>query len=102
MTIRATDGDAPSNANMIYKIMNEVEVNSGFEIDPRNGLVKIKVRPDREVQSKYQLIVEANDQGKDPRSHAVPQPPCTSQLRMRMTTILSSVRKDMWSKFLRT
>uniref|UniRef100_A0AAR2M2I0 Cadherin EGF LAG seven-pass G-type receptor 1 n=2 Tax=Pygocentrus nattereri TaxID=42514 RepID=A0AAR2M2I0_PYGNA len=66
MTIRATDGDAPSNANMIYKIVNEVEVNSGFEIDPRNGLVKIKVRPDREVQSKYQLIVEANDQGKDP------------------------------------
>ncbi|XP_066504962.1 cadherin EGF LAG seven-pass G-type receptor 1 [Hoplias malabaricus] len=66
MTIRATDGDAPSNANMIYKLVNEVEVNSRFEIDPRNGLVKIKVRPDREVQSHYQLIVEANDQGKEP------------------------------------
>ncbi|KAJ8262011.1 hypothetical protein GJAV_G00161080 [Gymnothorax javanicus] len=65
MTIRATDGDAPSNANMIYKIVNS-DANPVFEIDPRNGLVKIKVRPDRETQAEYMLIVEANDQGKDP------------------------------------
>uniref|UniRef100_A0A8C9VE66 Cadherin EGF LAG seven-pass G-type receptor 1 n=1 Tax=Scleropages formosus TaxID=113540 RepID=A0A8C9VE66_SCLFO len=66
LTIRATDGDAPSNANTIYRIVNGDGVNSGFEIDSRNGLVKIRVRPDRETTSKYQLIVEANDQGKDP------------------------------------
>lgn len=66
MTIRATDGDAPSNANMIYKILNDDGVNAVFEIDPRNGLVRIRERPDRETQAKYQLIVEANDQGKDP------------------------------------
>uniref|UniRef100_A0A8C3B035 Cadherin EGF LAG seven-pass G-type receptor 1 n=1 Tax=Cyclopterus lumpus TaxID=8103 RepID=A0A8C3B035_CYCLU len=66
MTIRATDGDAPSNANMIYKIVNGDGVNSVFEIDPRNGLVRIRERPDRETRAKYQLIVEANDQGKDP------------------------------------
>uniref|UniRef100_A0A8D3CGK1 Cadherin EGF LAG seven-pass G-type receptor 1a n=1 Tax=Scophthalmus maximus TaxID=52904 RepID=A0A8D3CGK1_SCOMX len=66
MTIRATDGDAPSNANMIYKIVNAEGVNSVFEIDPRNGLVRIRERPDRETRSQYQLIVEANDQGKDP------------------------------------
>uniref|UniRef100_A0AAZ3P5L6 Cadherin EGF LAG seven-pass G-type receptor 1 n=1 Tax=Oncorhynchus tshawytscha TaxID=74940 RepID=A0AAZ3P5L6_ONCTS len=66
LTIRATDGDAPSNANMIYKIVNEEEDNAGFEIDPRNGLVKIRVRPDRETLTQYLLIVEANDQGKDP------------------------------------
>uniref|UniRef100_A0A8C8FMX4 Cadherin EGF LAG seven-pass G-type receptor 1a n=1 Tax=Oncorhynchus tshawytscha TaxID=74940 RepID=A0A8C8FMX4_ONCTS len=66
LTIRATDGDAPSNANMIYKIVNEGEDNAGFEIDPRNGLVKIRVRPDRETLTQYQLMVEANDQGKDP------------------------------------
>ncbi|XP_029607455.1 cadherin EGF LAG seven-pass G-type receptor 1 isoform X1 [Salmo trutta] len=66
LTIRATDGDAPSNANMIYKIVNEGEDNAGFEIDSRNGLVKIRVRPDRETLTQYQLIVEANDQGKDP------------------------------------
>ncbi|XP_071401892.1 cadherin EGF LAG seven-pass G-type receptor 1-like, partial [Centroberyx affinis] len=66
LTIRATDGDAPSNANMIYKIVNEEGDNAGFEMDPRNGLVKIRVRPDRESLSQYQLIVEANDQGRDP------------------------------------
>uniref|UniRef100_A0A665WYD0 Cadherin EGF LAG seven-pass G-type receptor 1a n=1 Tax=Echeneis naucrates TaxID=173247 RepID=A0A665WYD0_ECHNA len=66
MTIRATDGDAPSNANMIYKIVNGDGVNSVFEIDSRNGLVRIRERPDRETRAQYQLIVEANDQGKDP------------------------------------
>lgn len=66
ITVRATDGDAPSNANMIYKIVNGEGVNSGFEIDSRNGLVKIRLRPDRETMDQYQLIVEANDQGKDP------------------------------------
>lgn len=66
MTIRATDGDAFSNANMIYKIVNGEGVNSVFEIDPRNGLVRISERPDRETRAQYQLIVEANDQGKDP------------------------------------
>nr|XP_057933071.1 cadherin EGF LAG seven-pass G-type receptor 1 isoform X1 [Doryrhamphus excisus] len=65
MTIRATDGDAPANANMIYKIINSDGVNV-FEIDPRNGLVRIRERPDRETRAQYQLIVEANDQGKDP------------------------------------
>uniref|UniRef100_A0A3Q4I0J7 Cadherin EGF LAG seven-pass G-type receptor 1a n=1 Tax=Neolamprologus brichardi TaxID=32507 RepID=A0A3Q4I0J7_NEOBR len=65
-TVRATDGDAPSNADMIYKIVNADEVNSAFEIDPRSGLVRIRERPDRETRAQYQLIVEANDQGKDP------------------------------------
>uniref|UniRef100_A0A8C1X319 Cadherin EGF LAG seven-pass G-type receptor 1b n=1 Tax=Cyprinus carpio TaxID=7962 RepID=A0A8C1X319_CYPCA len=66
MTIRATDGDAPSNANMIYTIVNDDEVNTYFEIDPRNGLVKTRVRPDREVKTQYKLFVEANDQGREP------------------------------------
>ncbi|TSK13169.1 Cadherin EGF LAG seven-pass G-type receptor 1 [Bagarius yarrelli] len=66
MTVRATDEDAPSNANMIYKIVNSDGVNSVFEIDSRNGLVRVRVRPDRETLAQYMLIVEANDQGKDP------------------------------------
>ncbi|KAM9467566.1 cadherin EGF LAG seven-pass G-type receptor 1 isoform 2-T2 [Clarias gariepinus] len=66
ITVRATDEDAPTNANMIYKIVNADGVNSVFEIDPRNGLVRVRVRPDRETMVQYVLIVEANDQGKDP------------------------------------
>ncbi|KAM9471158.1 cadherin EGF LAG seven-pass G-type receptor 1 [Clarias gariepinus] len=78
MTIRATDGDAPSNANMIYKILNDAKVNEVFEIDPRNGLVKTRIRPDREVLSHYQLIVEANDQGRDPA-------PCSATATVHIT-----------------
>ncbi|XP_019732668.1 cadherin EGF LAG seven-pass G-type receptor 1-like isoform X3 [Hippocampus comes] len=66
MTIRANDEDAPANANMIYKIVNGDGVNSVFEIDTRNGLVRIRERPDRETRAQYQLIVEADDQGKEP------------------------------------
>ncbi|XP_062373889.1 cadherin EGF LAG seven-pass G-type receptor 1-like [Sardina pilchardus] len=66
ITIRANDGDTRSNANMVYRIVNGDGVNSGFEIDPQNGLVKIRVSPDRETMTQYKLIVEANDQGRDP------------------------------------
>ncbi|GAA6097187.1 cadherin EGF LAG seven-pass G-type receptor 1 isoform X1 [Tachysurus ichikawai] len=65
-TVRATDKDAHSNANMIYKIVNADGVNTVFEIDSGNGLVRVRVRPDRETLAQYMLIVEANDQGKDP------------------------------------
>ncbi|KAI4901835.1 hypothetical protein NFI96_000454, partial [Prochilodus magdalenae] len=44
----------------------EYRVSILFEIDSRNGLVKVRVRPDRETMAQYLLIVEANDQGKDP------------------------------------
>nr|XP_033491706.1 cadherin EGF LAG seven-pass G-type receptor 1-like [Epinephelus lanceolatus] len=63
LTIRATDGDAPSNANMIYRIVSEEDA---FEINPRTGLVRITERPDREHVSQYQLMVEASDQGRNP------------------------------------
>ncbi|XP_076860885.1 LOW QUALITY PROTEIN: cadherin EGF LAG seven-pass G-type receptor 1 [Brachyhypopomus gauderio] len=66
ITVRATDEDAPSNANMIYTIVSGDGANSVFEIDSRHGLVQVKVKPDRETTEKYELIVEANDQGKDP------------------------------------
>ncbi|XP_063783179.1 cadherin EGF LAG seven-pass G-type receptor 1 isoform X1 [Pseudophryne corroboree] len=70
MTIRATDGDAPSNANMLYRLVNADGVNAVFEIDPRSGVVRTRALVDRETVTDYQLIVEANDQGKDsgPRS----------------------------------
>ncbi|XP_073429603.1 cadherin EGF LAG seven-pass G-type receptor 1 isoform X2 [Dendrobates tinctorius] len=66
MTIRATDGDAPSNANMLYRLVNADGVNAVFEIDPRSGVVRTRGQVDRETVADYQLIVEANDQGKDP------------------------------------
>ncbi|XP_032895639.1 cadherin EGF LAG seven-pass G-type receptor 1 isoform X2 [Amblyraja radiata] len=66
LTIRATDSDAPSNANMLYRIVNSHENNSVFEIDIRSGIVRTRGVIDRERVAEYQLIVEANDQGRDP------------------------------------
>ncbi|KAM9230327.1 cadherin EGF LAG seven-pass G-type receptor 1 isoform 1-T1 [Dugong dugon] len=64
LTIRATDGDAPSNANMRYRLLEGA--GGVFEIDPRSGVVRTRAPVDREQAAEYQLLVEANDQGRNP------------------------------------
>lgn len=64
LTIRATDGDAPSNANMRYRLLEGA--GGVFEIDARSGVVHTRAAVDREEASAYQLLVEANDQGRNP------------------------------------
>uniref|UniRef100_G3VTD1 Cadherin EGF LAG seven-pass G-type receptor 1 n=1 Tax=Sarcophilus harrisii TaxID=9305 RepID=G3VTD1_SARHA len=64
LTIRATDGDAPSNANMRYRLLEGAD--GAFEIDPRSGVVRTRSVVDREEVAEYQLLVEANDQGRNP------------------------------------
>ncbi|NWH59992.1 CELR1 protein, partial [Geococcyx californianus] len=66
LTIRATDGDAPANANMLYRLLEPGAADGVFEIDPRSGVVRTRAPVDREEISEYHLVVEANDQGKDP------------------------------------
>ncbi|NWR73985.1 CELR1 protein, partial [Centropus unirufus] len=66
LTIRATDGDAPANANMLYRLLEPGAADGVFEIDPRSGVVRTRAPVDREEVSEYHLVVEANDQGKDP------------------------------------
>lgn len=88
LTIRATDGDASSNANMIYRIVCKEDA-ANFRIDPGTGLVRVTDQPDREHVSQYRLTVEACNQSRDP---AAPRPPCSSVWRTRMTTTLSLAR----------
>ncbi|XP_066111220.1 cadherin EGF LAG seven-pass G-type receptor 1 isoform X2 [Saccopteryx bilineata] len=64
LTIRATDGDAPSNANMRYRLLEGA--GGIFEIDARSGVVRTRAVVDREEEAEYQLLVEANDQGRNP------------------------------------
>ncbi|XP_036134132.1 cadherin EGF LAG seven-pass G-type receptor 1 [Molossus molossus] len=64
LTIRATDGDAPSNANMRYRLL--AGAGGAFEIDARSGVVRTRAAVDREEEAEYQLLVEANDQGRNP------------------------------------
>ncbi|XP_028652386.2 cadherin EGF LAG seven-pass G-type receptor 2 isoform X2 [Erpetoichthys calabaricus] len=66
LTVRATDGDAPANANILYRILNNNGTNVVFEIDSRSGVIRTKGLVDRETVDSYQLVVEANDQGRDP------------------------------------
>ncbi|XP_072438052.1 cadherin EGF LAG seven-pass G-type receptor 3-like isoform X4 [Chiloscyllium punctatum] len=66
LQLRATDIDSPSNANIRYRFMNQQAAHAVFEIDARSGLITTRGSVDRETMEKYSLIVEANDQGKDP------------------------------------
>ncbi|KAM6981263.1 cadherin EGF LAG seven-pass G-type receptor 2 [Aplochiton taeniatus] len=66
LTVRATDGDAPANGNILYHVLNNNGSNNVFEIDPRSGVIRTKGPVDREQVEAYMLLVEANDQGRDP------------------------------------
>ncbi|XP_066526353.1 cadherin EGF LAG seven-pass G-type receptor 2 [Hoplias malabaricus] len=66
LTVRATDGDAPVNGNILYHILNNNGSNAVFEIDPRSGVIRTRGPVDRETVESYILLVEANDQGRDP------------------------------------
>ncbi|XP_046730560.1 cadherin EGF LAG seven-pass G-type receptor 2 isoform X2 [Silurus meridionalis] len=67
LTVRATDGDAPVNGNILYNILNSNGSNDVFEIDSRSGVIRTRGNVDRETVESYMLLVEANDQGRDPR-----------------------------------
>uniref|UniRef100_A0A674K493 Cadherin EGF LAG seven-pass G-type receptor 2 n=1 Tax=Terrapene triunguis TaxID=2587831 RepID=A0A674K493_9SAUR len=66
LTVRATDGDASTNANILYRLLNGDGAHEAFEIDPRSGVIRTKGLVDREAVESYQLLVEASDQGRDP------------------------------------
>uniref|UniRef100_A0AAQ4RB10 Cadherin EGF LAG seven-pass G-type receptor 2 n=1 Tax=Gasterosteus aculeatus aculeatus TaxID=481459 RepID=A0AAQ4RB10_GASAC len=66
LTVRATDGDAPVNGNILYRIVNTNGSNDVFEIDSRSGVIRTRGLVDREEVEAYMLLVEANDQGRDP------------------------------------
>ena len=54
------------NGNIIYRVLNSNGSDDVFEIDARSGVIRTKGPVDREVVESYMLLVEANDQGRDP------------------------------------
>uniref|UniRef100_A0A8C3VC10 Cadherin EGF LAG seven-pass G-type receptor 2 n=1 Tax=Catharus ustulatus TaxID=91951 RepID=A0A8C3VC10_CATUS len=66
LTVRATDGDAGPNANILYRLLNAGDANEVFEIDSRSGVVRTRGPVDREAVDAFELLVEATDQGQDP------------------------------------
>ncbi|CAM9875358.1 unnamed protein product [Bubo scandiacus] len=49
LTVRATDGDAGPNANVLYRLLNAGGANEVFEIDPRSGVIRTRGPVDREA-----------------------------------------------------
>ncbi|XP_051964502.1 cadherin EGF LAG seven-pass G-type receptor 3-like [Xyrauchen texanus] len=68
LQLRATDLDSLANANIRYRFIGEsaAVARSAFEIDPRSGLITTRGIVDRETNERYTLLVEANDQGREP------------------------------------
>ncbi|XP_049718775.1 cadherin EGF LAG seven-pass G-type receptor 3 isoform X1 [Elephas maximus indicus] len=70
LQLRATDGDAPPNANLRYRFVGppaaRAAAAAAFEIDPRSGLISTSGGVDREHMESYELVVEASDQGQEP------------------------------------
>ncbi|KAK2841261.1 hypothetical protein Q7C36_012840 [Tachysurus vachellii] len=68
LQLRATDLDSQANANIRYRFIGESApvARSAFEIDPRSGLITTRGIVDREINERYMLQVEANDQGREP------------------------------------
>uniref|UniRef100_A0A8C5J6A8 Cadherin domain-containing protein n=1 Tax=Junco hyemalis TaxID=40217 RepID=A0A8C5J6A8_JUNHY len=66
LTVRATDGDAGPNANVLYRLLNAGDASEVFEIDSRSGVIRTRGPVDREVVDAFELLVEATDQGQDP------------------------------------
>ncbi|XP_037498235.1 protocadherin-like wing polarity protein stan isoform X1 [Rhipicephalus sanguineus] len=63
VTVRATDQDSGSNANIDYSIVNPDGMNSAFGIDSKSGIITTQTSLDRELISFYSLIVQASDSG---------------------------------------
>ncbi|XP_061915590.1 protocadherin-15-like [Entelurus aequoreus] len=61
--VKATDPDAGANGQVHYRIVNHPDL---FVISA-NGSIYTRVPLDRELRSRYQLVVEASDGAVDPR-----------------------------------
>ncbi|XP_076313585.1 protocadherin-like wing polarity protein stan isoform X2 [Tachypleus tridentatus] len=63
LTVRATDQDTGSNAELEYSILNPSGVNDAFRINPQTGIITTRLILDRETTSFYSLLVQATDMG---------------------------------------
>lgn len=63
VTVRATDQDSGSNAEIEYSILNPSGVNDVFKIDSKTGIIVLKESLDRETTSFYSLVIQATDLG---------------------------------------
>lgn len=63
VTVRATDQDSGANAQLHYNIVNPFGANEAFRIDAKSGVVSTRLALDRETTQRYNLTIQAVDQG---------------------------------------
>ena len=72
LTVSATDFDMAVNGKVSYELLdieNNLRVPSAeFAIDKDTGLISLKSKVDREEKSSYELLVEARNGGRPPRT----------------------------------
>ncbi len=66
LTVRASDGDTGSNAEIEYSILNPSGPNEVFRIDPYTGSIITRQKLDREEETSYTLQILASDKGPVP------------------------------------
>ena len=66
VTVRASDGDAGLNSEIVYSILNPSGPNEVFRIDPRTGSIITRAKLDREKETSYTLQILASDKGPVP------------------------------------
>ncbi|KIH54289.1 cadherin domain protein [Ancylostoma duodenale] len=60
LKVKARDADSRENGKVLYRITNG---SSAFGIDEKTGMIYVNENIDREVQSIYNIVVTAQDQG---------------------------------------
>ncbi|XP_074645849.1 cadherin EGF LAG seven-pass G-type receptor 2-like [Tubulanus polymorphus] len=70
LTVRASDKDSGSNAEIRYSILNPNVLHDDFSINPHSGSITTKSFLDREKMDKYILKVQAADQGPLSNQHS--------------------------------
>ena len=63
LTVRATDQDSGTNAEIHYSVVNPFGANEAFRIDPKSGIITSRLALDRETVESYNLTIQAVDQG---------------------------------------
>ncbi|KIH51380.1 cadherin domain protein, partial [Ancylostoma duodenale] len=60
LKVKARDADSRENGKVLYRITNG---SSAFGIDEKTGMIYVNENIDREVQSIYNIVITAQDQG---------------------------------------
>lgn len=60
--VKAHDDDFGKYGRILYSIVSD-EMNEVFDVDSESGIVKTRIKLDREERNKYEILIQARDDG---------------------------------------